>query len=906
MLTGRNTKKTAGVLGARLPGVPLLLLLLLLGVVPGSVVAGVTGKVSGVVIDAGSSQPIEGATVRVLGTNLATETDIDGEYFIINVASGKYDIAVTSVGYDSTVKKDVRVLIDLTTPVDFALDQEDIRLGDKVVVYADDPIIQKDLTASRVIFTSDRLKTLPNIVTVQAVLTNYPGVVLDRNQELHVRGGRSGQVSYYYDGFSVQDPFSANSGIHIIPTALEELTLTSGGYAAEYGEALSGVVSAVSREGTSRWRGNLKLYEGFTHSYNVEAGDWKDLERVGNRSISAQLSGPVPLADPNRFTFSAAGEYLKDPTDLPHNGRTSYTGTVKLSMQPLRTLQLISNAAYYEERGQQYTHRDVNGVSYDFNLDGLPDFEKQSHLIGLSGNLNLSDNMILSTQFNTFYTYTKSAPSHLFDSYWDQWPGYSVDSLGIYNGTIDDDNYGNDIDWSDPMQVVGFTVGDDYEPTFRYRETRYEAYHISLINQINRSHEIKTGVEYRRYRVNWDFKQFYNIRPYGEKYIARPTYASMFLQDKMEYDNFIINAGLRYDYRHADVSYMAWTVDASGDGVSYLKDAESSHKLSPRLGISFPVTDRSVMHINYGIYYQVPSYRYLYTNMQGDVSSGYPLVGYPDLKPEQTTAYEIGLDHLLADDIRLDVTAFYKDIEELVTTASSFKVAGNSVTYFTNGAYGSAKGFDISLEKLPSGGFLTGSLAYSYLIAKGVGSYALEPYYTYLTSAEDTLVPVTEYPLDFDQRHTVTAVLDFRIPHGRHLTLKGLKIPSDWGINLVGHYGSGLPYTLTDIDGNRLGERNEGRLPAYYTVDMRFNKDVRLASGAYILSFFVEADNIFDRRNVINVYSLTGRPDYDGINPDAGLALSASELERYDQLYDHDPQHYSPPRTIRTGLELHF
>jgi len=292
--------------------------------------------------------------------------------------------------------------------------------------------------------------------------------------------------------------------------------------------------------------------------------------------------------------------------------------------------------------------------------------------------------------------------------------------------------------------------------------------------------------------------------------------------------------------------------------------------------------------------------------MQGDVSSGYPLVGYPDLQPEQTTAYEIGFDHLIADDIRLDVTAYYKDISDLITTTSSFKVAGNSVTYFTNGSYGSAKGFDISLEKLPSGSFLTGSVAYSYLIARGIGSNALEPYYTYLTSVEDTLAPVTEYPLDFDQRHTLTAVVDFRVPYQRNLSVLGVGIPGGWGINTVGHYGSGLPYTITDVDGNRLGERNEGRLPAYYTVDMRFNKDFRFSKGRYILSFFVEADNVFDRRNVIDVYSLTGRADYDGFTPTATLALSAEELEYYDRLYDHDPQNYSPPRTIRTGLELHF
>ncbi|MEW6413333.1 MAG: TonB-dependent receptor [Candidatus Zixiibacteriota bacterium] len=883
---------------------PIILTLLCLLAAP--VGASVTGKISGVVTDSSTGAPIEGATIRVVGTNMVTVSDADGEYFVIDIPGGKYDITATTVGFEPLIKKDVRVLVDLTTPVDFTLNEETVELSNRVVVMADNPIIQKDLTASKVIFTSDRLKTLPNIVTVQSVLTNYPGVIIDREQDLHVRGGRSGQVSYYYDGFSVQDPFVANSGIHIIPNALEELTLTSGGYAAEYGEALSGVVSAVSREGTSEYHGGIKTYQGYTHAYDINSADWSDLRNVGNRSVSAHLSGPLPCVNSRLYTFSVAGEYLHDPTDLPHNGQASYTGTAKFSAQPFQKVKLVSNLTYYEASGEKFDHRDVNNVSYDMNLDGLPVFEKQSYLLGLSGNYYFNKKFVVSTRYNRFYTYTKSAPQHLFNVYWSDWPGYSEDSTGTYNGTIDDDNYLNDVDWSDPMQVVGFTDGDDYEPSFRLRETTYDALHLSLINQFNKSNELKAGLEYRKYNVTWDFKQFYNTRPYGEKYISKPTYASLFLQDKMEYDYFVINLGLRYDYRNTDVTYTAWTITESGEPVPYLKEAESKQRLSPRFGISYPISDKSVMHMNYGVYYQVPQFLYLYTNMSGDVSSGYPLVGNPDLEPERTTSWEIGLDHLIGEAVKFDITAYYKDINDLVTTRSSFEVAGNSVTFFVNEDYGSAKGVDISVEKLPANDFITGSLSYGYMVAKGIGSDALEPYYTYLTSLEDTLAPLTEYPLDFDQRHTLTAVIDFRVPYDRHLKVAGLAIPGGWGINTVGHYGSGLPYTMTDVDGNRLGDRNSGRLPAYYTVDMRFNKDFRMSRGGSILSFFVEIDNLLNRRNIINVYSLTGCADDDGFNQTATLALSQEELDKWDALYDHDPQNYSPPRTIRTGLELHF
>jgi outer membrane receptor protein involved in Fe transport len=662
------------------------------------------------------------------------------------------------------------------------------------------------------------------------------------------------------------------------------------------------VVSAVTREGGSEYHGGVKMYEAVTHAYNVNTGEWSNLKRIGNRAVAFDLSGPMPGLDPKRYTFFAAGEYLHDPTSLPHNGIQSHTGTAKIAVQPAGKMKLKANVAYYQADGNTYNHRDVNGRSYDFNLDGLPSFEKQSYLAGFTGNYAFNEMTLLTATVNTFSTYTKSAPKHLMDIYWDQWSGYSEDADGNYNGTIHEDNYGNNRDFSDPYQVVGFTVGSDFNPTFRRRESKYNAFNISLLSQVNKRNQLKGGIEYRKYDIDWDFKQFFNDNPYGEKYTSRPTYAAAFIQDKMEYAHFIINVGLRYDYREADISYNI----TPRDTVVTYKRSDAKSGFSPRLGVSFPISEKSVMHFNYGLYYQVPRYTYLYTNLQGDISTGYPLLGNPDLELEQTTSYELGLDHLIGEDLRLDVTAYYKDIKDLVTTRSSYKVAGLAVTQFVNEDYGSVKGFDVALEKLPMSGYLSASVAYSYMIATGIGSYALEPYYTFLTSIEDTLAPVTEYPLDYDQRHTVTALLSFRVPDDWQSRLFGVKLPSAWGLTMVGHYGSGLPYTPTDADGNRLGERNEGRLPASHTVDMRFNKDFSLRARGYLLSFFVEVDNLFNRRNVIDLYSRTGQPDDDGFQTGAGFALDQKELDELDQLYDHDPQNFSPPRTIRAGLELNF
>ena len=867
--------------------------------------AGVAGKISGAVTNKETGAPVIGATVRVINTNYVTKTDEDGEYFIINVPVGKYDVTVSNVGFETVTQEAIRVLVDLTTPADFIIVPTTVKLGEQVIVTAKQPIIQKDLTSSRVIFTSDRLKQLPNIITVQSVLINYPGVIVDRDnvEDLHVRGGRAGQVSYYFDGFSVQDPFVGRSGIKIMPPALEELSLTSGGYTAEYGEALSGVVSAVSREGGSKYRGSIRTYEGATQPYNVYEGKWTGLKRDGNRSTSFDFSGPLPGLNAQRYTFFVAGEYLHDPTYLPHNGTVSYTGTGNLGMQPAQKLKLNGNFTYYKSSGETYEHRDNNGISYDFNLDGLLSFEKKSYLAGISGQYSVSEKLIFSTSINRFLTNSKTAPGALFDLYWKQWPGYTEDSAGNYNGTIDDNNYAQDIDYSDPAQLIGFRFDDNFKPTFEWREAAYNSVKFNIVEQINKTQQIKTGIEYRKYAIDWDLKKFYNKNPYGEKYSSQPTYFAAFLQDKMEFREFIINAGVRFDYRNADIAYNTNPRGA----IPVYKKADTKSRLAPRLGISFPISEKSKMHFNYGVYYQEPKFTQLYTNLKGDVSTGYPILGNPDLNPERATSYELGLDHLIKDDLRLNVTAYYKDIEDLVTTRSYFQAAGLPVSQYTNDDYGSVKGVDFTLEKLPLTGYISGSISYSYMIANGIGSTALEPYYTYITSTTDTLAPITEYPLDFDQRHTVTALVSIIAPNKWDMKCFGIKVPGAWALNVIGHYGSGLPYTRTDNKGNRLGERNEARLPANHTVDMKFNKDFGLGKvGSSLISIFVEVDNLFNKKNVLNVYTNTGRADNDGNRIGAGVALSAAAINYYDTLFDRDPQNYSPPRTIRMGMELNF
>lgn len=866
--------------------------------------AGTAGKIAGVVKDAKSGAPLAGAAVMIKGTSIGTSTDEDGEYFILNVPVGTHTVTASLIGYQTVMQTQVTVLLDLTTPVDFQLTSAPVELKEGVTVVASRPLIQKDLTSSTDMVIREQLDYLPNAVGIQPVISNMAGTVMDEYGNLHVRGGREATISYFLDDVYIQDPLVGQPGTRIPPEALEELNLTTGGFTAEYGEALSGVVSAITREGGPGFTGKIKAYDGLSRSYDVNTAEYRKLKRNNNHSLIINLGGPLAFDHSDKATFFLSGEKIWNDAYLPHNQREITTGTGKISLRPAAKLKLVLSGNYYTRDLLRYEHRDVNGISYDFNLDGLGKIRNKSYTFGIKTSYATSKSTFWSVKLSHFYTDVKLAPEHLFDVYWNQWPGYAEDSSRVYLGTIDDDNY----NVSEEYYYTGFTSAPDYYPRYHYRRAKYTSLGFDLVSQVDKHNQIKLGAEYRANRLRWDDKQFFNVRPYGEKYDVNPNYGAFYLQDKMELREIVVNAGIRLDYLDADIDY--WD-----DPVAKQRriHTEAKTQLSPRLGISHPISDRTVIHFSYGYYFQVPAYQYMFTNLQADLTTGYPLVGNPDMDAEKSVSYELGINHALTDDITVKITTYYKDLTNLASTREVV-YSGGAYTQFVNADYGTVKGLDLIFTKRPNHKNISGTINYSYMIAKGNASTAYEGYYDYFTAGTNAPVwPVREYPLSFDQRHTLTVDLDYRVPRDWKRKVAGITVPGAWGLNILARYGSGMPYTKTDDQGNRLGALNEGRMPATYRVDLKFNKDFYLFPQKQVhLSFFTEVVNLFDRRNVLRVYSNTGKPDDDGyhyeltVDPDGDGPLTADDVNRYYRLLAKDPQNYDAPRTVRWGIQFVF
>lgn len=207
--------------------------------------AGVTGKIAGTVTDAETGQPLPGVNIVVEGTTMGAASALNGYYVILNVPPGTYSIRAMMMGYKTYILTNVRVFIDQTTMIDFRMDPE-ILLGEEVTIVATRPIVEKDVAASKKNISSDRISTLP-VSSVGDVMGLQAGIT----SNLGIRGSGSDQAVFMVDGVVLRDERD-NQPLSTVPlSAIQEISVQTGGFNAEYQNVRSGVINVVTREGES-------------------------------------------------------------------------------------------------------------------------------------------------------------------------------------------------------------------------------------------------------------------------------------------------------------------------------------------------------------------------------------------------------------------------------------------------------------------------------------------------------------------------------------------------------------------------------------------------------------------------------------------------------------------------------
>ena len=248
-----------------------------------------SGKIIGKVIEAGTNEPLVGATVSIQGTTRGVLVDIDGNYILINVPPGTYTLEARFIGFAVQVFENVVVRTDLTTEQNFEL-REEVYEGEEIVVQAERPVIIRDLTASESRVSAEEIESLP-VQEVTDIIKLQAGVNVSNDGNIHIRGGRASEVSYVVDGISATDGYDRSQGIRLENESIQELQVISGTFNAEHGQAMSGIVNVVTKSGSNTFDANFRVWGG---SYLVSRPELYD----GLGYLSSSGFGDI---DPNHM-----------------------------------------------------------------------------------------------------------------------------------------------------------------------------------------------------------------------------------------------------------------------------------------------------------------------------------------------------------------------------------------------------------------------------------------------------------------------------------------------------------------------------------------------------------------------------------------------------------------------------
>lgn len=790
-----------------------------------SLYAGVTGTLAGKIYNSETNSPLIGVNVFIPGTYLGAATNEDGFYIITNIPAGTYQVKASMMGYQTMIKTNVVILTDLRTTIEFSLKPSVLEM-DEVIVTAKAPLIRKDVTATTHFISSKEIENIP-VQSFMEIVDIQPGVAAG-----HIRGGRKSEVLYLVDGIPIQEAIEGKAGSELPNSSIIEMTVQTGGFSAEYGNAMSGVVNIITREGSNEFSGKVE--------YDVlSLGD--NPSPFGRTTSSVDRFGEFNIRGPiirNKLKYSLSANFIYPYSrwkDEQFGNRTivltsdnsyNYNVNAKLSFHPSAAFKVTAQGLLSMWEWTEYDHK------WKYHLEGLPPRSKKSYRISLTGTHALSPTTFYEIRLSQ-YNVLKSILGKTFRD---------VPNLSYYD--YNGDGVENEADWR------GFVKSGELPIWLDHQEIQTLAM-IDFTSQINEHHQIKTGLHltyYDLYRKNVQAKYIRTYDPkfpqyitYNTEYNYYPWQGSLYIQDKIDYEGMVVNMGIRYDYFDPKASRPALEEKIVGDRSEWIINhnkrvpASPKHQVSPRFGVALPVTTTDVLHVNYGHFFQMPIFDYLYTNSNLSTAQGFSPLGDPDLKPARSIMWEVSYKGQITETMMFDATIFNKDVSNLVD-ANTFKnqtkediYRSSGFTRFVNLAMVNIRGFELYLKGDYSQ-YISGKISYTYMVGKGTGSSELEKF---TWTERGYKVPVDHYYLSWDQRHTFVMNIDIRKP--------------EWGgVNILWRWNSPLPYTKnvgpTTTPNNR-------RMDFTSTLDIRFNKNFRL--GSFRSYIFGEILNMQDRSNVL-------------------------------------------------------
>lgn len=912
----------------RKKGRGVLPVLIVVGMLLSAAQAFALGRIQGQITDKSTGEPVAGVNVVVKGTYKGASTDLDGYYVIVGVTPGSYDLQATFIGYKVSLVTDVNVKDDSATTIDFAMEPTVLALGQEIIVKGKKPLFNVDETASARTVSSEDISELA-VEDLDDVLAQQVGVVQENN-EIHIRGGRADENLYIIDNLSVKDPISGQGlGIYISAESIKDLEVVTGGFNAEYGQAMSGLVNVETKEGGEHYSGSLSMKS--DNLFAFPSGH----QNTGN--IEFSLGGPDPLRKlgiklPGTTSFFINGYGYATDTHLPHatnqlvphkeiyeplalREENNYSALGKYTWRPSPVVKLSYSYGRSVQINQGYFDAVVEDKRY-FPLSFMNIMDSYNTIMreGIQQTFNMSHTLSNTTFYEVtignFYNRVNSSPEGKHWSEIEQ--PRDIDPV-VYEAGPDGEiavRYGDGL-WD---QGNGNTYHDHYNDTWQLK--------TSITSQVHEKHQMKAGLEYEQTKLQlmnihdpWiastDFGGDYDM------YSAMSEAGAMYVQDKVEFKGMIANVGIRLDWWRPgeyvedaikDPNIITLTPESRQifeDETVSIFDRRIKAHVSPRLGISHPVTDSDVLFFSYGHFSQRPKYAYVFAKLRSYSPSTYQLFGNPNLNPQVTVAYEMGVKHRFSGDQVIELVAFYKDLFDYAT---SFKITSNNprlgnVSFFQyfNMDYARVRGLEMRF-RARRGRYLTGNFDFAYQIATGKSSSANAE----IQAAADTQVgekTLGEEYLSWDKPVRASATIWLRVPHGDHPRVFGISLPDGWGSSFRWDIQSGKRYTPAKLTNNGqdiqdAGERYSELSAFWNSVDLKIYKEYLLGKSLSMRAY-VEALNVFDFKRPNQINPLTGEPYETG-------DLAPRSWENQQGFITVDPSRWKKPRQVFFGLSFKF
>ncbi len=854
------------------------------------------GKISGHVRDKATNGPLIGANIVIKGTKLGSTTNLDGEYFVLNVPPGSHEISASYLGYQTTTQRGVIINNNRTSTVDFSLTETSVTAAE-VIVMAQRPEVEKEKTSTSDIIRSEEVIAVPGIRDLTSVLSLSSDV-----SESHFRGGREGEELYNLQGMGIVNPLSNSSSFAPIMSALEEVEIITSGFSSQYGNAQSGVVNISMKEGrgdkwtaraearmrmpqrkhfgpsvwdptanpylavlnsAEKWSefdtnssGGGKYYNsignGFDNRYgkdSVTLGQvayayWakqskrdmgESYDNLVDYELDATMGGPLSENTRAFLAFHAENVWPKLPTPEPES-KKQFMGNLVHDLGDGMTFRL--SGAYTNEREFVFRSSSTTGF-YAWIWDRTLGTTR-----GVTDNYQLGGRFTYAPNGATYYEVKLNTLRTQFLG------GSPVISPQLYYG---DFSKTWSIPYSNTPDNFSYASIDD---DFRNERSRTISLDGSMTSQLTNAHMLLAGIQ-----VNWytlDVNNTLSLKSSAgqryEIYASKPMEFAAYVQDKMEFEGMIANIGLRFDLYNQNIVYFTDQyapyryINETGDTLTnkQLADREQTpilSQLQPRLGISFPVSESMVFHVNYGSFVQRPPFSQ--TVFQQEPNQGFKdmIIGNPRLLPQVTNSYDIGLTQGLGGGFRIDVSGYYKDVRNLIQQAFYYDVQGLGYSTFVNRDYADIRGFRVSFARRQ--GMLTGTVNYTYGVATGKNATPFNESPRFSESGTVVLPTAKDVLLDFDRTHNVVTSIvvnfdredlwwDPAILEGTPFT--GITVSATSFVR------SGRPYTY-DVSG--LGELFNKRSPTETNTNLKITKNFEQFFGARA-SIYVEVSNVFN------------------------------------------------------------